>query len=64
MYPISSLFDALTVMSPESNSVLPTITLKSVVLPQPLGPKSPYLKRIYFKLKNYFFILNLYISLR
>lgn len=44
---MSSLFDTLTIMSPESNLVLPTITLKSVVLPQPLGPKSPYLKRAF-----------------
>lgn len=32
-------------MTPLSNFVRPTIQFKSVVLPQPLGPKRPYLKK-------------------
>lgn len=33
----------LSFISPESNCKRPTIQLKRVVFPQPLGPKSPYL---------------------
>lgn len=41
MYPMFPLVFALTNMSPESISVLPTTTFNNVVFPHPLGPKSP-----------------------
>lgn len=44
MYPILAFFLALTSISPESNSLRPTIQCNKVVFPQPLGPSRPYLK--------------------
>lgn len=43
MYPISDKLFVFISIHPESKGNLPRIIFINVVLPQPLGPKSPYL---------------------